>query len=303
MPEEARQPTPEQHGFHITIELVQRGSYAQALKRALALGDELWECLDEAEIVVTPTSSPFFVGVPNGVYCDGCRGHLIPGIRWPTEANGDTEHAWVERCDSCQRYASDLTAMRAVCQHLTDGERPFYAGEAKPAGSDSITCFVDELPPGTTAPDYDPFLTDVYVQPTLVFHRESGLIAYWRFADDVEQSFATTPAPIVNMEAIPGQAVFDARGNWIGGDVGHPHLRFAHGAIAVLTAGDAQRLVNAYASADYGKGEAGFASYELANGERIWIVDDAVRTPEGEPPLREPATSPGPLTVMTPSDY
>ena len=45
--------------------------------------------------------------------CDGCgtQGSPgMPGVLAPCLPDGDASHAFVERCDSCQRYASDEAA-------------------------------------------------------------------------------------------------------------------------------------------------------------------------------------------------
>jgi hypothetical protein len=57
-----------------------------------------------------------------------------------------------------------------------------------------------------------------------------------------------------------------------------------------------------YDAQDYGEGEAGFAVYELA-GATIWLIDDAVRTSPGAPPGRDVNPSPGPQTLLVPSEY
>jgi hypothetical protein len=57
-----------------------------------------------------------------------------------------------------------------------------------------------------------------------------------------------------------------------------------------------------YDAQDYGEGEAGFAVYELA-GTTVWLIDDAVRTSAGQPPEQDVSTSPGPQTLLLPSEY
>jgi hypothetical protein len=63
--------------------------------------------------------------------CEGCigDGHEIDGIRWPTAANGDESRAWIERCDTCERYPNDDAAAWVL---MSEG---FEIAEAIPAGS------------------------------------------------------------------------------------------------------------------------------------------------------------------------
>ena len=156
------------------------------------------------------------------------------------------------------------------------------------------------------AQNYYPGLPEgVYAEPLLVIGDTASetFTAAWRFADDVPGTFATTGAPLIGPEPAPGHDVFTADGAWIGADRPHPHLRFTNAAIAELSAEEAREIITLYRAGRYGDGEAGFASYNLASGESVWLVDDAVRSAEGEPPMRDPATSPGPLTVLLRSDY
>ncbi len=106
------------HAFKIEIETVLKGdSYEDALKEAIALGDRLWnEIMDPACIVVREHDSQG----PDGVFCEGCEMHTIGGVRWPTSPDGRTDHEYVERCDRCQRFASDEEALERV--------REVYAG-------------------------------------------------------------------------------------------------------------------------------------------------------------------------------
>lgn len=49
--------------------------------------------------------------------CQGCEDTGYPGIRWPSDVNGDTSRSWIERCDYCERYESDRDAARALIAH------------------------------------------------------------------------------------------------------------------------------------------------------------------------------------------
>lgn len=49
--------------------------------------------------------------------CD-CDGDLLPGAFYPVAPDGDESRAWVQRCDNCQRFASDEDAARALAAQL-----------------------------------------------------------------------------------------------------------------------------------------------------------------------------------------
>jgi hypothetical protein len=127
----------------ITIEVVERGSFDEAFARVLGTAQRLWGTLREAEIVVRESGQATFTGVPNGVYCEGCRGHPIPGVRWPTRASGDSSHQWVERCDTCCRFPSDEAAAARVIEDCEDLRAVFAHGHARPAGSRLPGPYVD----------------------------------------------------------------------------------------------------------------------------------------------------------------
>lgn len=71
-----------------------------------------------------------------GLSCEGCIG-VLPGVRWPTAANGDTTRGWIERCDTCEVYASDADAAEAL---RAEG-KVFDWAEARPTGSAVETPF------------------------------------------------------------------------------------------------------------------------------------------------------------------
>lgn len=125
----------EQHAFTITISTVEHGSYEEAFREALATAERIDDDTSrELHIVVRSDGGTHLAG-PTGVFCEGCESHVIPGVRWPTAANGDDSREWVERCDTCQRYATDEEAADAV----DDFYGPHIAkdrGSAKPHGSD-----------------------------------------------------------------------------------------------------------------------------------------------------------------------
>ena len=74
------------------------------------------------------------------------------------------------------------------------------------------------------------------------------------------------------------------------------------GADDVLSAEQISELFARYSNEDWGQGECGFASYDVA-GERVWLIDDSTRTPQGHPPGMEPAGALGPQTLILPSEY
>jgi hypothetical protein len=124
----------EQHGFYITVEVVERGTWSEAFAAALEEAQRIFDEAGEASIVVKETGSSMFVGVPNGVYCEGCEGCIFPGIRWPTATDCDTSRSWVERCDACGRYDTDFDAADAVYAHYLDAGDNLVRGQAMVAG-------------------------------------------------------------------------------------------------------------------------------------------------------------------------
>lgn len=111
---------------------------------------------------------------------------------------------------------------------------------------------------------------------------------------------STMPPPMDGPELLPEH--FDSHGRWVGPDWPAPYRRVTPGA-AAQGRGLVESAFARYRAGDYGEGEVGFAVYETADGEHLYLVDDAVRSPEGEPPAREPATSPGPQTLLLSSEY
>lgn len=101
--------------------------------------------------------------------------------------------------------------------------------------------------------------------------------------------------------------VFNDAGAWIGADRPVPHRRMTNGALAGLGPEMVKSLFDRYAAGDYGHpedgGEVGFALYRVGGGETAYLIDDATRSLEGEPPLRDPETSPGPQTVLLSHEY
>lgn len=51
--------------------------------------------------------------------CEGCLHCQYDGIRWPASPDDDNSRSWVERCDYCQRFDTDLDA--AICVALNEG--------------------------------------------------------------------------------------------------------------------------------------------------------------------------------------
>lgn len=111
----------------------------------------------------------------------------------------------------------------------------------------------------------------------------------------------------------PDHNHFDEHGRWIGRDLQHHETpcRLITATIpAYLTGTHICEYFRRYRTSDYGDGEPGFAVYALPDDlehrpsdDQVWLIDDAVRTPEGEPPARNVHMSPGPQTLLFPSDY
>lgn len=135
----------DQHGFTVTIEVIEAGDYATAFRQAIATADAIFnEMSNEAEVVVRETGQSVFQGIPNGVYCEGCVGHVIPGVRWPTATNGDDTREWVERCDMCERYTTDEEAADRVVAEYTMTDGPTVdRGHAIPEGKETEQPYVE----------------------------------------------------------------------------------------------------------------------------------------------------------------
>lgn len=108
-----------QHAFLIQAEIVTiGGSYEETRANAMAAADELYQLgpFETAHILVTESADQL-QGGPSGVFCEGCEGHPIAGVRWPTMKNSDDSHEWVERCDTCSRYVDDEAALERVKEY------------------------------------------------------------------------------------------------------------------------------------------------------------------------------------------
>jgi hypothetical protein len=112
---------------------------------------------------------------------------------------------------------------------------------------------------------------------------------------------AATQPPYAAGGSEPPDDHFDRHGRWIGPDWERPYRVVTPGA-AALGAAALETLYIRYDAADYGAGEVGFAAY-VWEGQQVWLIDDATRSPEGEPPARDPRTSPGPQTLLLPDEY
>ena len=95
----------------VTIEL--RILEDLSIDNAKQYADWIYDNFDyECQVVITEQDK--FDG--EGVFCEGCDGNTIPGIRWPSTVNGDRTQEWVERCDLCERYDSDEAARDVVVE-------------------------------------------------------------------------------------------------------------------------------------------------------------------------------------------
>jgi hypothetical protein len=152
--------------------------------------------------------------------------------------------------------------------------------------------------------DQSPSITgDAYAVPVARIAAGTGAFAETYKVNGVTFTVFCGPSPFdPRTGAIAdGHDVFDADGNWVGADSFLAYRRITSSAAVSLTA-RCKTLFDRYAAGDYGAGEAGFAEYTV-DGDTFWIIDDAVRTPQGMPPRRDPNTSPGPQTLLTPRDY
>jgi hypothetical protein len=80
-----------------------------------------------------------------GVYCEGCEHCVFPGVRWPSTISGDSSHEWVERCDLCERFASDEAARDWLIESYGPEtiEREFEYGHAKAVGLNGLRPYLD----------------------------------------------------------------------------------------------------------------------------------------------------------------
>lgn len=135
----------EQHGFIIEIEVIEPGDYTTGLKSALRVADDIiHESGGEAAVVVRSTGHHLYRSTPaSTAFCEGCEGHVIPGVRWPTAANSDETHQWVERCDTCDRYATDDEAAQRLVVEYAGSGAAYTTGRQLPVGSSALTPFFD----------------------------------------------------------------------------------------------------------------------------------------------------------------
>lgn len=117
-------------------------------------------------------------------------------------------------------------------------------------------------------------------------------------------SLATNDHPFPNGMPVAKHNVYDKHGNYIGADrePGDAPCRIVTRGAGAIGGKNVCELFGRYDLGDYGEGEAGFAVYKH-EGETLYLIDDAVRSPEGEPPTRDPSTSHGPQTLLKASEY
>jgi hypothetical protein len=153
---------------------------------------------------------------------------------------------------------------------------------------------------------------DIYALPVASTLSADGthMIDHYRLlSGEFKLASSEEPFDTAHMQPTLGQDKFDQHGRWIGEDRPIPHRRFTTSVGHTIPAKTIRDLFYRYDNGDYGtdEGEVGFAVYHedtnAHTSETLYLVDDAVRTPEGEPPARDPRTSPGPQTLMLSSDY
>lgn len=110
------------------------------------------------------------------------------------------------------------------------------------------------------------------------------------------------PFELVGGDLLPKQQVWNENGDWIGADSEIPFRCVTTAAEDALGGRNCLELFDRYETGDYGTGDPGFAVYRIGE-QTVWVIDDAVRTPDGFPPARDPSLSPGPQTLLLPEDY
>jgi len=80
---------------------------------------------------------------PHALLCDGCVDGA--GYIWPIASNGNQDHDWVERCDSCERFESDLDAAYYIVQRLRAMGALFDCGVAPIPGVSGVQHWIDNV--------------------------------------------------------------------------------------------------------------------------------------------------------------
>jgi len=136
---------------------------------------------------------------------------------------------------------------------------------------------------------------------------EPGLGIAWDHYEHRGSSFKLLSGPppfdLETGRLFEDHGVFSESGAWIGADRPVPHRRITNGVLEALSGAEIESIFERYQNGDYGEGECGFAVYESRAGHQLFLIDDATRSLEGEPPLRDPDTSPGPQTLMLSREY
>jgi len=128
---------------------------------------------------------------------------------------------------------------------------------------------------------------------------------------DDESTLHTGPHPFYgDREFVKRHNRYDKHGRWVGDDLRgneDPHRVITDRVKSELHGESIVNCFRKYQLSEYGRGEAGFATYLVWNKEgepvTVWLIDDAARSPEGEPPARPAETSPGPQTLLFPEEY
>lgn len=116
-------------------------SFEDGWAAAIEQAKGIYEEIEDGHILVKEADLP--QDFADGVFCEGCEGGAIPGVRWPSTVNGDDTHSWVERCDSCEQYDSDFDAQKAVLAFYEGADAVEQYGAAKPHGSQTLTPYVE----------------------------------------------------------------------------------------------------------------------------------------------------------------
>jgi hypothetical protein len=95
---------------HITSALGQRIEEDLTHQAARGVQQAITSLRTGSAVMHNPSEDELFV-------CEYCATAPIPGVVFPIASNGNTDHAYVEQCDECQKFRSDLDAA-AVLGHM-----------------------------------------------------------------------------------------------------------------------------------------------------------------------------------------
>jgi len=74
--------------------------------------------------------------------CTNTDPRIPEGVLWPMDVDGDIARAWVERCDTCKRFANDDDAAGALAESL--GAPLAYDHAIRSWGEPVLTPYVED---------------------------------------------------------------------------------------------------------------------------------------------------------------